>query len=303
MSVVEDSGEEMSPVVRSRMQRNMSQTAAHGPNQNPNQKRVHFDENLNVQRTYEDFQPNSASDDSDVSDDDPPTPPAPIIDDISMCQPEPVNNDATSPANSAHVSKQNDLEDVLFGFSFETQDDQLDHSQTATDTNENTGRASRNSQDSDVVVAVHDQASIKQLDTETSEKESSVQPAEVKPAPMVSSNALSADHSNDPTEGETSAVDDMELDITNQTKAENSPIAAEVHESYQARAARDNAADTRQLTQTACHQTEHTHHTGRRQSQRKKFRPLAFHLGERVHYQRGAAVCTLNPKGGQSLHA
>ena len=269
---------------------------------------MHFDENLNVQRTYlashEDFQLNSASDDSDDSDDAPPTPPAPIIDDISvLCQPDPVKHDATSPADTAHVSKHNDLEDVLFGFSFETQDDQLNHNQTTTDTCENTGRVSGNSPDSDAVVAVHDQASIQQLDTETSDTESSVQPAEVKPTPMVSSKtALSADRSNDPTEGETSGVDDMELDISDQTEAGNSPAAAEVNESYQVRPTPDGAVDTRQLTETSCHYTEHTHQNGRRQSQRKKFRPLAFHLGERVHYQRGAAVCTLNQTAGQLSH-
>ena len=290
LSVVEDSGEEMSPVVQPQAQQQK-------------QKRVQFDENLDV-RVYlasqEELEPNSASDSddsdgSDDSDDAPPTPP-PIIDETSLLrQPEHVRNDTLS-ERATLPSEPDETEDVHFGFSFETKKHQAVHNQTSdnqtlteSDSIDDSERVSDNSQVADITLAGKKPSSSKQQPI--------VLPAEVQPAPAADAEDFSGDHPIDPVaDDESSGYDHMGVELGDPGgRGQHSPSPMELDESDEE--APEANFETRHLTETAIYrQTQDELQQGQRKSQRMKFRPLAYHMGERVHYHRSAAVRTVHPE-------
>ena len=282
LSVVEDSGEDMSPVVRPQAQQQK-------------QKRVQFDENLNI-RVYlagqEELHSKSASDSddsdgSDDSDDAPRTPPAPIIDDTSLLgQPDHVRNDKLS-ERATLLSEPDEMDDFHFGFSFETKKHQSVHNQTLTESEsvDDSEQVSDDSQDTDIALGSKKQSSSKQ--------QSILLPAEVEPASSSDAEDFSGDHPNDPIADDICGYDHMEVGLCDPGgQSQHSSTAAALDESDEE--ATDAKFETRHLTETAnCRQSQDGLQQGQRKSQRMKFRPLAYHMGERVHYHRSAAVRTV----------
>lgn len=268
----------MSPIVQPQALRTVSQQ---------NQKRVRFDDSLNVRRTYQasqqELEPNSTSDSDDSDDDAPPTPPAPIVDDTSYLRQSPDQHGTSSEAAMMKPSQPDEAQDVHFGFSFEAKKDQEVDSPAMSDNFESRENASDDSQAVDTTSA----AGIDQ-----SAKIQTIQPTEVDEALASGCKALSAEESTDQIAGDCSGYDRVEAQLGDQLQGQNSSPVEELDASSELEEAPEAEMETRHLTDLA-EDDQDVLQQGTRKSQRQKFRPLAYHLGERVHYQRDAAVRTL----------
>jgi len=301
LSVVEDSESDISPIVRPQAQRTMPQH---------DQKRVRFDDNLNVQRIYQATQqelgPNSASDSDDSDDDAPPTPPAPICADTSHWdQLWPDQHDTSLETVTVKPSQPDKAEDMCFGFSFEAKKNQVVSSPAMSDGLDSRKNVSADSRGADnVSAAVTDTSSEPQTiqpptdsqhtdDASAAGDQSSelqkIQPTEVEQPLASGYAALGEDSIDQIADANSQACSQVELGDHLQGQNPSPPLQLD---------ASGELEEVPDADMEACHLTETVEHNktqdpleqGRRKSQRQKFRPLAFHLGERVHYRRGATV-------------